>query len=219
MLTLWNHNLKKHGNTCIVCGKMCQSNLGLKRHLKIHKNDLPLEHLLNAVRNSSHVCYICLKSCKSAAGIKSHSKDQEQALIVDQDTWIIILVIKTAIIWQGIAAAVEYIYIYIYILTDQRTEVKESERVFLGPFSKKDNYLWSPYNSFDFRNIWKSSGTKLWVYRRCAISVNIKNWMVVVLFLIYHLCQSDISHNLFLLHTLHTVLIWRHFIIVSEINK
>ena len=89
-----------HDNTCIVCGKVFKSSPRLKRHTKIHKNDIPLVDPINPVQNSSHICHICLKSCKSAAGLKSHLRAHEWELSINQDVLTIVLMVKIIIICQ-----------------------------------------------------------------------------------------------------------------------
>lgn len=56
---------------CMMCCKtLCKSSLGLKRHMKVHKDDVIQFDRINPT-NVNFVCYTCFKLCKSIAGLKS----------------------------------------------------------------------------------------------------------------------------------------------------
>jgi len=58
--------------TCVICLKTCKSTAGLKRHMKIHKDQIPQQDPINPIKCTSNVCHICHKPFKTNAGLQSH---------------------------------------------------------------------------------------------------------------------------------------------------
>ena len=65
---------KPEENTCVVCGKMCKSSFGLKRHTKIHKDVIPQIDAANPVKTILVICDVCLKTCKSCKNMDGSKK-------------------------------------------------------------------------------------------------------------------------------------------------
>ena len=82
---------------------------------------------INPLHNSRYVFHISLASCKSRA--------KKWELIINQDIWIIILLLKTVIICQNLSVIIYihiqvnfdsqyYIYLYIYSMATENEERK-----------------------------------------------------------------------------------------------
>ena len=91
-----HRNLQKHtaysvlptspdSTTCAVCGKVCSTSPGLKRHMKVHRNDTLQRDAVGPVRCSNFVCHVCLLPCRSAAGLKSHLRAHGRKEINQRD--------------------------------------------------------------------------------------------------------------------------------------
>ena len=68
----------------------------IEKDTRIHENDILQVNPFKPVQNWCHICHIFLESLESASGLKSHVKAHEWELIINQNTWPIMLAVKTA---------------------------------------------------------------------------------------------------------------------------
>lgn len=63
-------------NISMMCHKICKSSPDLKRHMKVHEDDVTLFDPVNPVKVTAFVCHVCFKPCWSSTGLKSHLRAQ-----------------------------------------------------------------------------------------------------------------------------------------------
>lgn len=56
----------------MICGKVCKSAAGLKRHMLVHREQVTQQDLINPMKTVEFICHLCVTPCKSAAGLKNH---------------------------------------------------------------------------------------------------------------------------------------------------
>ena len=67
---------------CIICGKICRSASGLKRH----KDSISHADPINPVKTLTFVCHVCHCPGKSAASLQSHLRTHEGLFDAEHET-------------------------------------------------------------------------------------------------------------------------------------
>ena len=111
---------------CVICGKVCRSASGLKRHMVVLKDNISHADPINPVKILTFVCHVRHRPCKSTAGLQSHLKTQEGLFDAEHETWdgnhrwkccnhhhiyIYIYICKALHIWIELSVAVERMYV------------------------------------------------------------------------------------------------------------